>query len=323
VIDEVNSAFHQIDNELADKNTMGSCFQKVLLEAAAKRYDGWSDMRFDLLGICAGWVTSSQERVQLEKFFDTVSLSSQYDKEAVVLLRYDLIRKFDDEQAASEFLYHHRHFSRCRDMLLQEAMRTKQYRMAEELALEGERQDREFSGLVRQWKERLFAIYELCDEIDKLRIIARELAIQGDFTYYQKLKTSYEPKEWGQVYPAIHQALSLHSGYYANAYTAALIEEREFDKLLAYVQKEPRRVLEFYRQLLPVYQEQVYELFCHFIMSSAANASNRSHYKHVCSHLRLLIKIGGKKIAAGLVGELLQQYPRKPAFRQELQGVKF
>jgi hypothetical protein len=322
VIDEVNSAFHQINDEMTDKNTMEICFQKVLLEAATKRYDDWSDMRFNLLAICADLVTSNQERGQLEKVFDTVSHSSRYDKESVVLLRHDLIRKFDGEQAAAQFLYHNRHFSRCREILLQEAMRTKQYAMAEELALEGEQQNPSLPGLVSQWKERRFAIYELCGETDKLRTVAHELAIQGDFTYYQKLKASYEPKEWGQVYPDIHQALSLHSGYYANTYTAALIEEREFDKLLAYVQKIPQRILDFYRQLLPLYQEQVYELFRQLILAGAANASSRSHYKNVCSHLRLLIKIGGKKIAADLVEQLLRQYPRKPAFRQELQGVK-
>jgi len=223
VIDEVNSVFHQINDEMTDKNTMGICFQKVLLEAVAKRYDGWSDMRFDLLGICAGLVASSQERAQLETVFDTASMSSLYDKGAVVLLRYDLIRKFDGEQVAAEFLYHNRHFSSCREILLQKTMRAKQYAMAENLALEGEQQDNNLPGLVHQWKEQRFAIYELCGEMDKLRPIARELAIQGDFTYYQKLKSSYEPKEWEQVYPDIHQALFRNSGGYANTYTAALI----------------------------------------------------------------------------------------------------
>jgi hypothetical protein len=279
-------------------------------------------MCFDLLAICSDLVTSSQERGQLEKVLDTLTHSSHYDQELVVLLRHDLIRKFEGEQAAAEFLYHNRHFSRCREILLQEAMRMKQYTMAEELALEGEQQNHNLPGLVRQWKERRFAIYELCKDTDKLRIVAHELAIQGDFTYYRKLKASYEPKEWEQVYPELHQALALHSGYYANTYSAALIEEREFAKLLTYVQKEPRRILDFYRQLLPLYQEQVYELFRQLIIAGAANASSRPHYKNVCSQLRLLIKIGGKKIAADLVEQLLRQNPRKPAFRQELQAVK-
>jgi len=201
-------------------------------------------------------------------------------------------------------------------------MRTKQYALAEKLALEGEEQNSDFRGLVRQWKECRFKIYELCGEIEKLRIVARELAIQGDFTYYLKLKNSYEAKDWKQIYPDIHQTLFLHCRYYGNTYTSALIEEREFGTLLTYVQEEPRRVLEFYRPLLPLYQEQVYELFNQLITTSAGNANNRSHYQNVCSHLRLLVKIGGKKIAGELVGQLLQQYPRKPAFRQELQSVK-
>lgn len=89
--------------------------------------------------------------------------------------------------------------------------------------------------------------------------------------------------------------------------------------MLAYVQKSPRLILSFYRKLLPDYREQVYELFTFLIRQEAAASSNRSQYRAVCSHLRLLTKIGNKKAAGELARELLQQYPRRPAFREELQ----
>jgi len=118
VIDEVTHLFRQISDEMTAENIKGICFQKVLLATTTKRYDDWSDMRFDLLTICVDLVTSSQERAQLEKVFDKVADSSDYEKESVALLRYNVIQKFDGEQVATEFLYNNRHFSRFREMLL-------------------------------------------------------------------------------------------------------------------------------------------------------------------------------------------------------------
>lgn len=44
--------------------------------------------------------------------------------------------------------------------------------------------------------------------------------------------------------------------------------------------------------------------------------------RHVCSYLRLLVKIGGNHIAADLIKQLMFEHMRKPAFREELQKVK-
>lgn len=100
------------------------------------------------------------------------------------------------------------------------------------------------------------------------------------------------------------------------------IEEQEWGKILEYVQKNPRQILDFYRPLLAEYREQVYELFTEVILREAAHSSKRSSYKNVCSYLRLLVKIGGNCIAVDLIKQLMFEHMRKPAFREELQKVK-
>jgi hypothetical protein len=250
------------------------------------------------------------------------SFRRDYDAEAIALLRYELIKKFDGEKAAAEFLWEHRCFSRCRELVMQEAMATKDYDKAEKLALEGEEYDKNFAGLVKKWKERRFEIYQLDKKLDKMQEVSHELAMSGDFTYYQKLKKLYNPTEWAQIYPGIITMLAGQSGYMDNIYTNAIVEEKEWGRLLEYVKKNPYRVLEFHQHLLADYREQVYEIFRGLILRDAARSNKRSDYQRVCSYLRVLVKIGGSNMVTDLIKQLTFEYTRRPAFREELQKVR-
>lgn len=112
------------------------------------------------------------------------------------------------------------------------------------------------------------------------------------------------------------------STVYTTTYTSILIEENEWEKLLSHVTKQPNRILQYYRDLMPHYPNQVYELFAKVILHESVRAGSREHYQQVCSHLKLLGKIGAKQLALDLTNELLDKYPRKPAFRDELLKVR-
>jgi hypothetical protein len=155
-----------------------------------------------------------------------------------------------------------------------------------------------------------------------MRQVGRELALMGEFTYYQKLKKLYDSVEWAQIYPDILIQFAKEPRFVHTIYTSVIIEEQEWEKLLAYVQKYPHRILDFYRQLLTEYREPVYALFTGLILQEAVHSNKSSDYQNVCSHLRLLVKIGGNSIAADLVKQLMFEYVRRPAFREELQKVK-
>lgn len=334
VMDEVNSILATIIWDSPVGPVAEACFDKCFCEARAKRYDGWEDWRFNLLDRCADLAVTNRQRSQLEQYLeylfskssaidgDGLSFSSKYEAEAIILLRYSLISKFEDDETAANFLYEHRSYPRCRELAIQEAVAAKEYGKAEELALEGEELNRTLPGLVADWKKRRFELYQLWGQMDKLRAVGRELALLGEFSYYLKLKATYDPQEWTGIFPGIIEALSNRPGYFNDTYTAALIEERDWANLMAYTQNNPRRITDFYRYLLPDYREQVYEVFTHIILDGASRASKRSAYRGVCSHLRLLAKIGGGDRAAELVKRLLRDNPRKPAFREELHCVK-
>jgi hypothetical protein len=334
VMDDVQGLLATVTGDISDGPAAEVCFQKLLREAGSDHYAGWMEWRRDLLYICVELATTGQQRERLEQYLDALldknqsagaselSFSRKYETEAIAQLQYSLISKFDGAENAADFLHEHRYFSRFRELAIKKALAAGEYARAEELALEGQTHDEALPGLVRQWKECRFEVYRLWGQLDKMRAVGRELAGQGEFTYYQKLKALYDAEEWSEIYPGIVEALAKQPRYLDSAYTAVLIEEQDWAKLLEYVQKSPQRITDFYRHLLPAYQEQVYKLFSWIILDSAGRASNRSHYRNIRSHLRLLVKIGGGQIAAELVQRLLREHPRKPAFREELQSVK-
>jgi len=311
---------------------MEACFHKIFNEVGQRHYHGWLDWRMDLLQVCVALVSNDEQREQIEQCLRKFSLkiekqeqssfSCQYESEAIAFLQYELISRLDGEEAAAEFIYAHRKFSRFRELTIQKALAVKDYTLAEKLALEGEESDKNLPGLIRKWKELRFEVYQLAKQLDKMREVSRELALSGEFTYYQKLKTMYDSAEWVQIYPGILMEFAKQPGYMNTIYTSAIIEEQEWEKLLNYVQKNPQRILDFYRPLLAEYREQVYELFTSLILREAAHSTKRSNYKNICSYLRLLVKIGGNSTAADLVKQLMFEYMRRPAFREELQKVK-
>lgn len=332
IIYEVQDVLVQITDTVPPGPKAEKCFLKILHEAGQRRYHDWSEWRIDLLHFCIAVITNPRQREQFEQYLKKISLkmeekdqdafSREYESEAIALLQYELIDKFDGKKAAVDFLYAHRNFSRFRELAIQEALAVQDYAKAEMLALEGEEHDHKLPGLIKKWKECRVEVYRLTKQLDKMREVSRELALSGEFTYYQKLKTMYDSAEWAQIYPGILVEFAKQSGYMDNKYTSAIIEEQEWEKLLEYVQKNPHRIVDFYRPLLANYPEQVYELFKEEILQDAARSSKRSHYKNVCSHLRLLVKIGGNRIAADLVKHLMFEYIRRPAFCEELKNVK-
>lgn len=328
VAEEALSLLSSAAADMPDQGGAG-CFRRLLQAASEPCYSGWTDWRIELLNICSLLTRDSWQREQLERFLDDLqadaeaadSWAGKYEAEAVILLRYELMQQFDGPLQAADFLHQHRQFPKLREIAIRQALSAGHFDAAATLALEGEAHDRNWPGLVRQWEKYRFEVYRLSKQQDKLLALGRELAVSGDFTDYQTYKNLCSQGEWPELYPAILEEIAKQPGFISQKYTQILLAEQDWPRLWSYVQKNPRRILDFYRQLLPDYREQVYELFAVIIRQQADKSSNRSQYKEVCSQLRLLVKIGNKSLAAELVQELLLRYPRRPAFREELQKV--
>lgn len=327
VVDEVESLMSELADTVPAGKVSEACFTKILSSAQNACFDGWANWRLPLLEVAVGLVTTTQQRMQIERYLqklmgtsadETSSFSSNYDAESFCSLYHKLITECDGPEKAAEFLYQHLHFPRFRKMAIADVLQEQKYKEAELLALEGESKDCQLPGLVRQWKELRFEIYQQGKNIEQLRHVGTELVLAGDFKFYGKVKNTYDSSEWSRVYPDILDALANRSYYSDATYTSILIEEKEWDKLLSYVTKQPNRIIQYYQHLLPQFSSQVYELFAKVIIKESERSSSRAHYQQVCSHLKLMKEIGDHQKALDLAGELLSKYPRRPAFREEL-----
>lgn len=141
------------------------------------------------------------------------------------------------------------------------------------------------------------------------------------YEYYNKLKSTYDAKEWLYVYPKIISLLENQKKTYQDVYTWILIEEGEKPKLLEYIKEKPSSVENFYRHLIPEFKEEICLIFLEYIEQTAARAGDRKAYQRVCAIIRNLRKAGGNEQALEIKQILYTKYANRPAFRDELSRV--
>ena len=309
----------------ADKE---SIFQKLIEEAAHRRYEDWTDWRLDLLGSCSELADTPVLRNKLENHLVSIikneredSWSGSYLAERVNLIRYHMIEQYDGRKKAQEFIGQNLRYSEFRKMAIENAMKKKDYDSVIKLTLDGEEEDKDSRGLVDQWKKYRYKAIQLSGKLDDLRGIAMEFILDGSFEYYKELKKTYDFSEWLSVYPKIILLLENQKKTNHDIYTRILIEEGEKQKLLAYVKPRPSMVEIFYKQLIPEFKDEVYTLFLQHIEQTAARAGSRKDYQRVCAIIRNLKKAGGQKQVSEIKQKLFNKYANRPAFRDELSKV--
>ncbi len=326
--DALNLLAALLNDEELDEDEQEAVFELLLTAADEQIYDGWSDWRLSLLSLCAEVAEGEGLRVQLEEYLaaliDEEKKSVWRDKylaERVNLIRYGMVKRFDGEEQAEHFLMQNLHLSDFREIAIEQSVKEKNYERIIELALEGEQQDEHLRGLLRKWREDRYQAYRDAGDLAQQRELALEFIVDGDYAYYEEMKKTYILEEWQAVYPQIISMLEEQGKAVRGVYTSILVEEKEKAKLLAYVQRQPAMVEEFYHELLADYPEELYRLFVQHIEKLAASSGDRGGYKRVCAAIRRLKKIGGINEAA-LVKERLQRiYKNRPAMQDELSRV--
>ncbi len=317
-----------IENEEISSVDKESIFNKLMSEASNSLYEGWPDWRLDLLGSCSELADTPILRRKLENYFSLMirnekgdSWSSKYLAERIELIRYHMVEQYGGQKNAQEFIEQNLQYSSFRKMAIENAMKEKDYDYVIKLALEGEEQDKNLPGLVKQWKEYRYRVFKLSGKLDEQREIAVNFILGGNYEYYKELKNTYDSREWASVYPKIIYSLEAQKKTYQDIYTRILIEEEEKHKLLEYVKQSPSSIEYFYKYLAPEFNDEAYMLFRKYIEMSAAGANSRSGYKRVCDIIRSLKKAGGKEQATEIKELLFNRYAKKPAFMDELSKV--
>ncbi|MCO6487068.1 MAG: hypothetical protein J5I98_01560 [Phaeodactylibacter sp.] len=195
-------------------------------------------------------------------------------------------------------------------------------------------------GTVRQWEEVLLRIAQLENDLVTFRFFAKRFAFDRGMNpeFYQKWKNSFSPEEWPEVTEQHIQAGiaaetakprkfawdSLENALF-NRLAPIYIAEGQWERLLHLIPPDPNEhILGLVRPYLGrLYPKEVLALYLSVLETMADKAGNRSQYQNLAALMKKVKQdIEGSHAAIDeLAASLIQQYPRRPAMREELGRV--
>ena len=282
--------------------------------------DGLTDWKSDLLYACVPLCRIPQLRKRFEDYLFSIQEKDKYIKKEVQNILFEIIEKFDGVEAADAYIEQNLENSDFRKIAVQKALDENRLDRALKLCLDGEIADASYIGIVWQWREMRYSVYERQNNIENQKKLAYEFVLDGKFDYFLKLKKLYDPNEWEKV---LHNLLaSLKNSRGQNIYVDILVHEKKTQLILEYCEKHDSAIVKLYPHLLPEYRFELEILFAGYVRKEAENASNRNQYSNVCSIINHYKKACGSQKASEIKNELLQKYSKRPAFVDELKNLR-
>jgi hypothetical protein len=245
----------------------------------------------------------------------------KYGNESMLHILFNMVNKYGTEEEAEQFIKDNLKFSSFRELFINKYLNEKNYEKVIELALEGEKQDTRFAGLILKWKQMRYKAYKELDLKDNQRNLAKELLFEGKFEYYKELKELAEDKI--SFYDNLKKELKVKEDWHSKSmFLQIILGENDLNEIMGYVRENPSSIDSYADILMDKFKDEVIEIYKKYIKFEASRASNRSHYKSVCAIIRKYKKIAGKQSQIPLVNELIALYRKKPAFLDELSRIK-
>lgn len=327
IIDESIASIDHIVSTYIDtmsESTQQQIFQILLQEASHERHADWNEWEFALLNICIYFCTNSEWRRQLDDTLEQMISSNSkegwsgtYRTSQCKKIQLQLIQLYDGSSKEEAFIQTNLQYSEFREKAIQHAFHRCEYEKVIKLCLDGEQQDKNALGLLKQWKTYRYEAYENLGDIENQRKLGLAFVLEDNFTYYEKLKVLYDSSSWLEVREHILSTFE-STTYRSHMYESILILERLPNKLLAYCQKHPATILHLYESLLPDYPSETHQIFITHMQDLSQVARDRKMYKNICQIIQTYQRVGDEKLVQEFIEKLKQTYLKRPAFLDEL-----
>lgn len=184
--------------------------------------------------------------------------------------------------------------------------------------MQGEKEHKNWAGVVLDFKRLRYTIYELQNDIQNQKLLALEILKHNEFAYYSKLKKLYSEAEWADELKIVLVELKNKQGIYVK-----IIIEEDLKKLLfEYCEKFPFYVFDYYEKLLPDYKTELIPFFVTCIKGDCTHPRDRKYYKEICKKIKKFQTACGDIACKRLVHELSTTYKTRKAFLEELSKIK-
>jgi len=245
--------------------------------------------------------------------------------EELIVKKYELLNQMNLKDEALQFLIQNLSYPKLRELALEIEYLNENYDEVIRIANDGVKNDSQYNGLVKKWKEWLLMVYIKTQNKDMISKVAFELCCEtndGD-KYYKEYKAAFDKETWPQAYSSLKQELYKKGNIsFSKVLANILVMEEEYNELLEYIKKFPRRVTEYQRWLLVYNPQEVYNMYVYNIAEEANKANSRNHYQNVCRLIVQLAQIGGKNEAKKLMQDFSKQYNKRKAFLEELSKIR-
>ena len=192
----VSASIDTIETIITNNTDLNSGLKTELVEKLLKLsgesvFDGWEDFRIDLLQIGIEFANVENLRNKLNQKIEAMigKISGdpykQYTVEALLRIELEIKSRYGTKAEVDEFITQNLNYSSFREALIDKYIKEKDFQRVIELALEGEKKDRDHAGLVVRWKKIRYMAYKRLAQKKEQQQLAKELFLDGIFEYYQ------------------------------------------------------------------------------------------------------------------------------------------
>jgi len=275
-----------------------------------------------------------QEKKFLHKIDELIKIEDNSDVHVyrttwLIKEKIKFLKEQNRNEEAGEIIEENLDRFEIRELLFEEEISNKNYDKAIEIGLDGITiaQKGSAPGHEIHWKEKLLSVYEIVKDTDKMREYAIMLFTNNlhNITYYRKLKSTYNPKEWVKICEDVIDQIkgSVEKGIYSQDYILAnlYIEENYKSRLFKLLEKNSNDIYfieKFSPLLMDDYSEQISSFYVNSIKKNKKKVG-RSAYREVVGYLKKLRNIdGGKEKVITLLKYFKEQYKNRPAMMEIL-----
>ncbi len=309
--DMLNQIAIKPDDELFDKLFKFIISKKNLYEDAAMELLKMS------LKLCFSAKNKDKIKNHLSKIIEQ-NKNSSYMLQEYQELFYNFLKTFESNETAEAYLYENISNYNFRTKIINNLIKKQKLDAAMKLCLQGEKEHKDFAGIIFNFKKLRYEIYEVQNDIKNQKQLALEMLKQHEFAYYSKLKKLYSKEEWSeQLKLVLNEIKSVQ-----DIYVKIIIEENLKDLLFEYCEKFPSYVFYYYEKLLPDYKTELIPLFVECIKADCTYPRERKFYKEICKKIMKFKKACGDIACKNLINELSTIYNNRRAFLEELNKIK-
>lgn len=333
-IDEAIELIGKLTEGNINESLRSKLFDDLMSSFKSNKLKG-SDWDFTLLSFAIHLLTTAEEKKQVKAIIASIKPTGEewdWNYRRAQNLMLELLSKTESKETVTQYLKDNISNSDFRKALIEQAIKSKDYKYALELTKEGiNNDDKTLGGVANKWREYQLNIYQKLGDKENIIRLAHYFVIdensysQSLKFYYNLLKRMIPTDSWSEYLEKNIIIEILQKGRWMDydKLTSFYIWEKYWDRYLELLKANAtlQRIEMAEKHLSNLYSDQLILLYDAEIRSFVKNNVGRSHYINSCRYIRRMKKLGGKQIADKLIEDLRVQYKNRKALLEELNNV--